>query len=167
MSPTPSRPLGSGQSRRTDVTRPSEQSRSGATRPGTARPQTAASTRHEGSYVIALLESRGVAHEVGIAAMDRDTGRVMLVQVGSELCIPQLSSRLCRLTWVVRFDLSWQTVRRMSRRCIRCTFITLRSFLSPIRSLLSRMRRWHLAGRSHQPPPYWSSLLWKSFLTYL
>ncbi|KAN0101113.1 MutS domain V domain containing protein [Tylopilus felleus] len=81
MSPTPSCPLGSGQSRRTDVTRPSEQSRSGATRPGTARPQTAASTRHEGSYVIALLESRGVAHEVGIAAMDRDTGRVMLVQL--------------------------------------------------------------------------------------
>ncbi|KAF8439384.1 muts domain V-domain-containing protein [Boletus edulis BED1] len=70
LSSTPSRPLGSGQSR------------SITTRPGTAaRPQTAASTRHEGSYVIALLESRGVAHEVGIAAMDRDTGRVMLVQL--------------------------------------------------------------------------------------
>ena len=70
MSTTPFRPL-SGLSRRTSNT----------TRPGTARPQTAASTRHEGSYVIALLESRGVAHEVGLAAMDKDTGRVMLVQV--------------------------------------------------------------------------------------
>ncbi|KAF8555921.1 hypothetical protein OG21DRAFT_1460258, partial [Imleria badia] len=80
MSSTPSRPLGSMQSHNT--TRPwTAQSRSGTTRPGTARPQTAASTRHEGSYVIALLESRGVAHEVGIAAMDRDTGRVMLVQL--------------------------------------------------------------------------------------
>lgn len=78
MSSTPSRPLGSGQSRPWTA-------RSGTTRPGTARPQTAASTRHEGSYVIALVESRGVAHEVGIAAMDRDTGRVMLVQVGLQL----------------------------------------------------------------------------------
>ncbi|KAJ7456917.1 muts domain V-domain-containing protein [Mycena latifolia] len=51
------------------------------TRPGTARPTTAASTRHEGSYVVALLEGRGVAREVGIAALDRDTGRVMLVQL--------------------------------------------------------------------------------------
>ncbi|KAI9462694.1 muts domain V-domain-containing protein [Boletus coccyginus] len=77
-----SRPLGSGQSCRTNTTRPwTGQSRPVTTRAGTARPQTAASTRHEGSYVIALLESRGVAHEVGIAAMDRDTGRVMLVQL--------------------------------------------------------------------------------------
>ena len=83
-----SRPLGSGQSCRTNTTRPwTGQSRPVTTRAGTARPQTAASTRHEGSYVIALLESRGVAHEVGIAAMDRDTGRVMLVQVGLELCL--------------------------------------------------------------------------------
>lgn len=88
MSSTPSRPLGSGQSLCTNTARPwTGQSRSGTTRPGTARPQTAASTRHEGSYVIALLESRGVAHEVGIAAMDKDTGRVMLVQVGLELCL--------------------------------------------------------------------------------
>ncbi|KAJ7079998.1 muts domain V-domain-containing protein [Mycena belliarum] len=49
------------------------------TRPGTARPTTAASARHEGSYVIALLEGRGVAREVGIAAMDKETGRVMLL----------------------------------------------------------------------------------------
>lgn len=52
------------------------------TRPGTARPTTAASTRQDAaSYVIALLEGRGVAREVGIAALDRETGRVMLVQV--------------------------------------------------------------------------------------
>jgi len=54
----------------------------GQTRPTTARPQTAASTiRREGSYVIAVLEGRGVSREVGIAALDRDTGHVMLVQV--------------------------------------------------------------------------------------
>ncbi|KAJ6578861.1 muts domain V-domain-containing protein [Mycena vulgaris] len=51
------------------------------TRPGTARPTTAASVRNEGSYVIALLEGRGVAREVGLAALDRETGRVMLVQL--------------------------------------------------------------------------------------
>ncbi|KAF9042120.1 muts domain V-domain-containing protein [Panaeolus papilionaceus] len=50
-------------------------------RPTTARPQTAASTRHEGTYVIALVEGRGISREVGIAALDKDTGRVMLVQV--------------------------------------------------------------------------------------
>ncbi|KAJ7042872.1 muts domain V-domain-containing protein [Mycena alexandri] len=51
------------------------------TRPGTARPTTAASVRQDGTYVIALLEGRGVAREVGMAALDRDTGRVMLVQL--------------------------------------------------------------------------------------
>ncbi|KAK7468350.1 MutS protein msh4 [Stygiomarasmius scandens] len=51
------------------------------TRPGTARPQTSASTRHEASYVVALLEGRGVGREVGLAALDRDTGRVVLVQL--------------------------------------------------------------------------------------
>ncbi|KIK81485.1 hypothetical protein PAXRUDRAFT_35858 [Paxillus rubicundulus Ve08.2h10] len=76
-----SRPL-TGQSRRTSIARPwTAQSRTGTTRPGTARPQTAASTRHEGRYVIALVESRGTAHEVGIGALDKDTGRVMLVQL--------------------------------------------------------------------------------------
>ena len=43
--------------------------------------QTAISVIHEGSYVIALLEGRGVSREVGIAALDKDTGKVMLVQV--------------------------------------------------------------------------------------
>lgn len=67
-------------------TRPgSRQSRpwTGQSRPTTARPQTAISTRHEGSYVIALLEGRGVSREVGIAALDKETGTVMLVQVCS------------------------------------------------------------------------------------
>ncbi|KAG2030937.1 muts domain V-domain-containing protein [Suillus americanus] len=50
-------------------------------RPGTARPQTAASTMHDASFVIALIESRGIAHEVGMAALDKDTGRVMLIQL--------------------------------------------------------------------------------------
>ncbi|KAJ7271034.1 muts domain V-domain-containing protein [Mycena rebaudengoi] len=61
----------------TGQTRP----RTEQTRPGTARPTTSASVRHDGSYVIALLEGRGVAREVGFAALDRDTGRVILVQV--------------------------------------------------------------------------------------
>ncbi|KAH7920485.1 hypothetical protein BV22DRAFT_1198859 [Leucogyrophana mollusca] len=50
-------------------------------RPGTARPQTAVSTKHEASYVISLLESRGIAHEIGMAALDKETGRVMFVQL--------------------------------------------------------------------------------------
>ncbi|KAJ7203701.1 hypothetical protein C8J57DRAFT_1620051 [Mycena rebaudengoi] len=61
----------------TGQTRP----RTGQTRQGTARPTTSASVRHDGSYVIALLEGRGVAREVGFAALDRDTGRVILVQL--------------------------------------------------------------------------------------
>ncbi|OSX68008.1 hypothetical protein POSPLADRAFT_1128862 [Postia placenta MAD-698-R-SB12] len=50
-------------------------------RPTTARPQTAASIRHESSYIIAVLEGRGVAREVGIAALEKDTGRVSLIQL--------------------------------------------------------------------------------------
>ncbi|KAI0641090.1 muts domain V-domain-containing protein [Trametes meyenii] len=50
-------------------------------RPTTARPQTAASSRHEGSFIIAVLEGRGVGREVGMAALDKDTGRVSLVQL--------------------------------------------------------------------------------------
>ncbi|KAJ7701550.1 muts domain V-domain-containing protein [Mycena rosella] len=71
---------------RPDTSRSTTRPWTGQTRPGTARPTTAASVRHEGSYVIALLEGRGVAREVGIAALDRDTGRVMLY-----LTIPQLA----------------------------------------------------------------------------
>jgi DNA mismatch repair protein MSH4 len=51
-------------------------------RPPSARPLTAASSRPEGSNVLAIIEGRGVSREVGIAVLDRDTGAVMLVQVG-------------------------------------------------------------------------------------
>ncbi|KIL62206.1 hypothetical protein M378DRAFT_187403 [Amanita muscaria Koide BX008] len=47
----------------------------------TARPTTTASSRHEGSHVVAVLEGRGVAREVGVAALDKDTGHVTLVQL--------------------------------------------------------------------------------------
>ncbi|KJA21853.1 hypothetical protein HYPSUDRAFT_87688 [Hypholoma sublateritium FD-334 SS-4] len=60
---------------------PSARPWTGQSRPTTARPQTAGSVRYEGSYVVAVLEGRGVSREVGIAALDKDTGKVMLVQV--------------------------------------------------------------------------------------
>ncbi|KIK43853.1 hypothetical protein CY34DRAFT_680561 [Suillus luteus UH-Slu-Lm8-n1] len=71
----------SGQSR--PYTRQTSASRpwTAQSRPGTARPQTTASTMHDASFVIALIESRGMAHEVGMAALDKDTGRVMLIQL--------------------------------------------------------------------------------------
>ncbi|KAI0717509.1 muts domain V-domain-containing protein [Cerioporus squamosus] len=47
----------------------------------TARPQTAASSRHDSSYLIAVIEGRGVGREVGMAALDKDTGRVALIQL--------------------------------------------------------------------------------------
>ncbi|EIW65180.1 MutS family protein MSH4 [Trametes versicolor FP-101664 SS1] len=51
-------------------------------RPTTARPQNAASSRGpEGSFIIAVLEGRGVGREVGMAALDKDTGRVALIQL--------------------------------------------------------------------------------------
>lgn len=62
-------------------------SRQSTSRPQTAqmrpptRPQTAMSSRHEASYVVAVIEARGIGREVGIAALDRDTARVNLIQV--------------------------------------------------------------------------------------
>ncbi|TFY70152.1 hypothetical protein EVG20_g2859 [Dentipellis fragilis] len=50
--------------------------RTAQSRPSTARPITAASSRHEGSYVVAIIEGRGVAREIGMAALDKDTGRL-------------------------------------------------------------------------------------------
>lgn len=89
----------------TGTTRPTTtgRPRTAQSRPGTARPQTAAS---EGSYVIAILEGRGVAREVGIAAIDKDTGRVMLVQVsllknlvGRDYMLTRRDARIaCRLS---------------------------------------------------------------------
>lgn len=46
-----------------------------------ARPGTAVSSRHEGSFIVAVLEGRGVGREVGIAALDKETGQVNLIQV--------------------------------------------------------------------------------------
>jgi len=76
----PSRPTSAWMSSQVATTRPTTaRPRTGQSRPGTARPQTAAS--NEGSHVIAIFEGRGVAREVGMAAIDKDTGKVMLVQV--------------------------------------------------------------------------------------
>ncbi|TBU46298.1 muts domain V-domain-containing protein [Dichomitus squalens] len=55
--------------------------RTAHSRPNTGRPQTAASSRHDSSYIVAVIEGRGVGREVGIAALDKDTGRVSLVQL--------------------------------------------------------------------------------------
>lgn len=58
----------------------------GQSRPATGRPTTAASTtRHEASYAVALLEGRGVSREIGMAALDKDTGLCVLVQVWSRI----------------------------------------------------------------------------------
>jgi DNA mismatch repair protein MSH4 len=66
-----------GQSRTTSLTRP----RTGQSRPGTAQATTAVTSHYEASFIVALLEGRGIAREVGIAALDRDTGRMVLIQV--------------------------------------------------------------------------------------
>jgi DNA mismatch repair protein MSH4 len=67
-----------GQSRATSLTRPL----TAQSRPSTAQaPTTAATSRYDANFTIALLEGRGIAREVGIAALDRDTGRAMLIQV--------------------------------------------------------------------------------------
>lgn len=79
------------------ATRPrTAQSRPGTARPGTGRPQTGASTRFESSsYVIAVFEGRGVAREVGLAAIDKDTARVMLVQVSNTLHFKTFAFIVC------------------------------------------------------------------------
>ncbi|KDR68697.1 hypothetical protein GALMADRAFT_146051 [Galerina marginata CBS 339.88] len=78
--PTTSRPW-SGQTGDFSSTNGQSRPWTGQSRPTTARPVTAASVRYDGSYVVAVLEGRGVSREVGIAALDKDTGKVMLVQV--------------------------------------------------------------------------------------
>jgi DNA mismatch repair protein MSH4 len=68
------------QSHTTSFTR----ARTRQSRPGTAQAPTTAATSHyetQPSFIIALLEGRGIAREVGMAALDRDTGRMMLIQV--------------------------------------------------------------------------------------
>jgi DNA mismatch repair protein MSH4 len=69
-----------------NITRPSSftRARTGQSRPCTGQAPTTAATSHyeaQPSFIIALLEGRGIAREVGMAALDRDTGRVMLIQV--------------------------------------------------------------------------------------
>lgn len=69
-----------GQSHTTSFTR----LRTGQSCPGTAQAPTTAATSHyeaQPNFTIAVLEGRGIAREVGMAALDRDTGRVMLIQV--------------------------------------------------------------------------------------
>lgn len=79
---TPISSQGTALANRPGIARPpTERGGKGQSRPGTARPQTGASARHETSYVIAVFEGRGVAREVGLAAIERDTGRVILIQV--------------------------------------------------------------------------------------
>ncbi|KAG8701977.1 MutS protein msh4 [Ceratobasidium sp. 395] len=58
--------------------------RTAGSRPSTGRPTTGASTNgDQSSYVVAVLEGRGVAREIGMAALDKATGRCVLFQVTS------------------------------------------------------------------------------------
>ena len=54
-------------------------------RPASARPQTAASSRPECSYIVAILEGRGISREIGMAALNPETGRATMVQVRKDL----------------------------------------------------------------------------------
>lgn len=70
-------------SRSSFTTSASSHSRAGTARPRTAqstRPQTAASNvlGNEPTHVCAVLEGRGVGREVGIAVLDKETGRFPL-----------------------------------------------------------------------------------------
>jgi hypothetical protein len=55
--------------------------RTSQSRPSTMRPVTSASSRQESNFIIAIIEGRGVSREIGMACLDKDTGRVVLVQV--------------------------------------------------------------------------------------
>ncbi len=101
-------------------------------RPTTGRPQTAASVRRDASYVVAILEGRGISREVGMAALDKDTGRVMLVQV----CLRGLVT-CCRIHCSFY---RLPTARPMSRLYTRCICIILFSFSFQIPSC-PRVRR--------------------------
>lgn len=64
-------------------------------------PQMAASTCHEGSYVIAIFGSLGVVREVGIAAIDRDTGSVQECAILRCTLSPLTTRSLCSRLGVV------------------------------------------------------------------
>jgi DNA mismatch repair protein MSH4 len=70
---------------------PSTAVRPPTARPSAARPVTATSSRNEGSHVIAVIEGRGVSREVGVAALDKDTGNITIVQVMYALFVVWLS----------------------------------------------------------------------------
>jgi hypothetical protein len=125
----PTTRVGTGQSRPTSTSRPW----TAQSRPGTARPQTAASTMHEASYIIALIESRGIAHEVGMAAIDKETGRVMLIQVKF---IPDIAGQINSVLNSLR------TALRMLRPCTRCTSTLPLGSLCLIRFYPRRTRTW-------------------------
>lgn len=55
-------------------------SRTTQSRPVTARVNTA--QPHEAGFVISVMEGRGVARQVGLATLNKETGRVFLAQVG-------------------------------------------------------------------------------------
>ncbi|KAH8111431.1 muts domain V-domain-containing protein [Phellopilus nigrolimitatus] len=105
------------------VSKPQVQSR-----PATARPLTAASSRHEGSFVVAVLEGRGVGREVGIAALDKDTGQIVLNGILVRFClfcasslIAKPTSKLCTTcTSITRHSCSFQTP---SLQCIQEEFL--------------------------------------------
>ena len=84
--PPPPSPIMSFISRPYSARNNSSRPATAASRPGTARPQTAASSPPEGRFIIALLEGRGVGREVGMAALDKETGRVALIQVTLSFC---------------------------------------------------------------------------------
>lgn len=90
-------------------------------RPGTGRPQTAASSKREASYVLAILEGRGMGREVGIAALDKDTGRVNLIQV-------RIGFLSCIYAHILNSQDSSRTSRHMSRPYTRCISIIPRLF---------------------------------------
>ncbi|CUA71875.1 MutS protein homolog 4 [Rhizoctonia solani] len=78
----------SGNSRGNAHTQKIRSSRSGSrpptstSRPSTSRPTTAASTVGDCSnYVIAVLEGRGVAREIGMAALNKTTGHCVIFQI--------------------------------------------------------------------------------------
>ncbi|KIO30888.1 hypothetical protein M407DRAFT_221987 [Tulasnella calospora MUT 4182] len=59
-------------------------SRAAIPRPPSARPPTAASNKEAGftgDWVVSVIEGRGVSREVGIAALDRETGNAILIQL--------------------------------------------------------------------------------------
>ncbi|EIN13274.1 hypothetical protein PUNSTDRAFT_109550 [Punctularia strigosozonata HHB-11173 SS5] len=90
-SSTPTSRSWTGQATQQPSTRP----RTAQSRPGTGRPTTSASERCNGSWAAAILEGRGIAREVGLAALERDTGQVILVQFSDTQTYAKTLHQLC------------------------------------------------------------------------